>query len=104
VIDAVSGGPAPPGTLHRIVVAAEPVSSGPVLADLGVSSHNLGLGSAVALARALDRMPSRLIVHGIQGADFGNGVAISPPVAARLDDLTAAVLADVQGAVAARPL
>jgi hydrogenase maturation protease len=99
VIDAVAGGPAPPGTLHRLDVMADPdAPCGAVLAERGTSSHDLGVGEAVALARALGRMPGRLIVHGIQGADFGQAVTLSPPVAARIGDLAAAVLADVRTA------
>jgi hydrogenase maturation protease len=99
VVDAVAGGPAAPGTLHRLDVSADP---GPLPAERGTSSHDLGVGSAVALARALGRMPARLIVHGIQGADFRHGDALSPPVAARMGDLANAVLADIRAALEAR--
>jgi hydrogenase maturation protease len=96
VVDAVAGSGNEPGALHRIEVTgrAEPLPT-----ERGASTHGLGVGSAVALARALDRMPAQLIVHGIEGADFGQGVALSPAVAARVSDLTAAVLADVQAAL-----
>jgi hydrogenase maturation protease len=104
VVDAVTGGTAAPGMLHRVELLADrwPSASGPVLADRGASSHDLGVGSAVALARALDRMPGRLIVHGIQGADFGHGAALSPPIAARISELAATVLADVRAAAGSR--
>jgi hydrogenase maturation protease len=94
VIDAVGGGQARPGTLHRHVVTS---GAGP-LPDRGASSHDLGVGIAVALGSALGRLPGRLIVHGIQGADFGQGIGLSPAVAARIGDLAAAVLADVRAA------
>jgi uncharacterized membrane protein (DUF441 family) len=44
-------------------------------------------------------MPGRLIVHGIEGVDFSQGIAMSPAVAAGIADLTAAVLADIRSAV-----
>ncbi len=94
VIDAVAGGHAPPGTLHRQVVTAD----AGLPPDRGASSHDLGVGTAVALGGALGRLPARLIVHGIQGADFGQGVGLSPAVAARIGDLAAAVLADIRAA------
>ena len=94
VIDTVAGGDAPPGTLHRLVVTAD---HGP-LPDRVASSHDLGVGTAVALGRALDRLPGRLIVHGIQGADFGQGHRLSPAVAARIADLAAAVVGDIRAA------
>jgi hydrogenase maturation protease len=97
VVDAVAGSGRVAGTLYRLDVAA---GGEQLPAERGASTHDLGVGSAVALARALDRMPGRLIVHGIEGADFSQGVTLSPAVAARIDDLAAAVLADVRAAVA----
>jgi hydrogenase maturation protease len=97
VVDAVVGNGTSAGALYRLDVTAD---NGGLPAPRGVSSHDLGVGSAVELARALGRMPGTLIVHGMEGADFSHGVTMSPPVAARIDDLTAAVLADIRAAVA----
>jgi hydrogenase maturation protease len=44
------------------------------------SSHALGLIEATRLGEALDRMPARLRVYVIEGADFGYGPGLSPPV------------------------
>jgi len=98
VIDAVLVDPRPPvgpcpGRLHRIVV--DRASAGEVHT---VSSHGLGLGESVALARALDRMPERLIVHAVEVTDVGHGVGLTPAVAAAADALTVAVLADLRAA------
>jgi hydrogenase maturation protease len=82
-----------PGRLHRIVVDRTP--AGDVHT---VSTHGLGLGESVALARALDRMPERLIVHAVEVTDVGRGVGLTPAVAAAADALTAAVLRDLQHA------
>jgi hydrogenase maturation protease len=100
VVDAIDMSESAPGSLLRIDVTAD---AGPLAAEQGASSHGLGVGSAVALARVLDRMPGRLIVHGIQGADFSQGVALSPAVAARIADLVAAVLADIRAAAQSAP-
>jgi len=78
------------GRLHRIVV--DRASAADVHA---VSTHGLGLGQSVALARALDRMPERLIVHAVEVTDVGHGVGLTPAVAAAADALTAAVLRDL---------
>jgi hydrogenase maturation protease len=107
VADAVTGGPAAPGTLHRLVVG----QAGPDTAALAgdsrplvdgepgsTSSHGLGLGTAVGLARALGRMPAVVIVHAVQGADFSQGYGLSAPVAAAIDALADAILADVSAA------
>ena len=112
VVDAVSGGDAAPGTLHRVVVpeptagqATAPVPGQPVLGETApttapASSHGLGLGAAIELSRVLSRLPGLLILHGVQGETFGYGQAFSPAVAAAIDDLTARVRADVLSASA----
>ena len=63
VADAVSSG-AEPGTVHRIDAAAGPLPT-PFASP---STHALGLAEAVELGRALDRLPTRLVVFGIEGA------------------------------------
>ena len=58
------------------------------------STHRLGLPEAVALGRALGRLPDHLVVIGVTGAAFGFGRRLSPPVASaaqRLIDRLAAV-------------
>ena len=90
VVDAVRAEPAVPGRLHRLVLdraAAGPPGS--------VSSHGLGLGDAIGLAQALDRMPGRLIVHAVEAADLSQGTGLTPAVAAAIDALAVAVLADL---------
>ncbi|ETK32939.1 hydrogenase maturation protease [Microbispora sp. ATCC PTA-5024] len=72
VVDAVSSGAAP-GTVHR-----DPGVPGG--ASWRGSSHSFGLADAVALGRALGRMPARLLVIGIEGGDFAIGAPITPPV------------------------
>lgn len=60
-----------------------------------VSSHGLGLDSAIGLARALDRMPGTLIVHAVEAADLGQGPGLTPAVAAVIGTLADAVLRDL---------
>jgi hydrogenase maturation protease len=60
-----------------------------------VSSHGLGLDSAIGLARALDRMPGTLIVHAVEAADLGQGPGLTAAVAAVIDTLADAVLRDL---------
>jgi len=89
VIDAVTTGAAP-GTIHRFGPAAlAGVLSGTT------SSHAAGPGDAIALATALDRMPLHLVVIGVEGADFSQGEGLSPDVAASLDEVVAAVRAEL---------
>ena len=90
VVDAVLADPPVPGRLHRLVLDRK------ALADVRqVSSHGLGLGEAIGLARALDRMPDRLIIHAVEAADVSHGVGFTPAVAAAVAPLTAAVIRDL---------
>ena len=60
------------------------------------STHALGLAEAVELARALERLPPRLLVFGIEAASFETGAEPSAAVRAaaqRVADATAEELA-----------
>jgi hydrogenase maturation protease len=54
-------------------------------------THGAGVGEAAALGRALGRCPRRLVVFGVEGAHFGPGPGLSPPVEAALDTVAALV-------------
>ncbi len=98
VVDAVLADPPTPGRLHRLVLGR------PDSPDVSqVSSHGLGLGEAIGLGRALERMPDRLIIHAVEAADVGHGVGFTPAVAAALAPLTAAVLRDLSEPGTPRP-
>ena len=83
VIDAISGAEAP-GRLRVFTGHDDPAFQ---RAGFVHSTHRLGLPEAVALGRALGRMPERLVVVGIAGAAFGFGATLSPPVAAAAERL-----------------
>jgi len=64
----------PAGTLHRLDATREGV---PAVLE-AASTHGLGLAVAVELARALGCLPRRLLIYGIEGADFSPGADLSP--------------------------
>ena len=80
VVDAVSSG-APAGTIHRLDPLSAPI---PAALSQG-STHAFGLAETIELARALDRLPDRLLVYGIEGERFEAGDELSPPVSAAVD-------------------
>ena len=86
VVDAVRSG-APPGTVHRWTDAsrgiAPPRTSG---------SHAMGVADAIALGRALDQLPERLVVIGIEAGDTSDGEGLSASVAASVDKAVDAVV------------
>jgi hydrogenase maturation protease len=91
LIDAVAADDAP-GTICRFEVGVNPIP--PDLAH--ASTHFLGPGAAIALAGALDRLPPRLVVYGIVGADFGWGEMLSPAVEGVMAELVERVLVEVR--------
>ena len=95
VVDAVRAEPARPGRLHRLALDRPGAGQG-----RRVSSHGFGLDDAIGLGLALDRMPGRLIVHAVEGADLGRGTGLSPAVAAAIPALAAGVLRDIAAAPA----
>ncbi len=82
VIDAVHDTRVPAGHRYELSVDALPGAAG-----ASTSSHSIGLGETVTLARALGRMPVRLLVFAVAGRDFGYGVGLTDPVAAAVDPL-----------------
>ncbi len=87
IVDAVRTG-APPGTLHRFDASTRPLPA----RTAGASTHGLGLAEALELARALGRLPRRVLVVGIEAADERAGGALSPQVAASIEPAAALVL------------
>ena len=86
VVDAAHAHPGTPGRVHRLEL-----DGGTLGGASATSSHGLGLGEAVQLAAALDRLPGRLVVYAVEGAEasFGNG--LSPAVAEAVDALAETV-------------
>ncbi|MEV5976662.1 hydrogenase maturation protease [Streptomyces sp. NPDC052114] len=76
VVDAAHAHPARPGHVHRLSLDADRPLPPPT-----TSSHGLGLGEALELARVLGRLPGRLIVYAVEGADDALGTDLSPAVA-----------------------
>jgi hydrogenase maturation protease len=91
LVDAVSSG-ARPGTVHRVDAshADLPVQFG------GGSTHHFSLGEAVAMARALGRLPGHVVVFGVEGERFEIGDELSPEVAVAVPVVVAAVLGEAQ--------
>jgi len=81
VIDAVVAG-APAGTVH-VWDGQHP----PAFATATASTHGFGVAEAIELARALDRLPARLRVYGIEGKNFEIGSAISPEVECAMEEV-----------------
>ena len=77
VIDAMRSG-APPGTVRRFEAHSTPL---PATLEWGLSTHGIGLAETIELARALGKLPPRLLVYGIEGRCFAPGADPTPEVA-----------------------
>jgi hydrogenase maturation protease len=82
LIDAVRSG-APAGTIFRLDARAETVPQ----TWFRYSTHAFSVADAIALARALNRLPPRLIVLAVEGEQFDAGVGLSPEVEGAVDEL-----------------
>jgi hydrogenase maturation protease len=75
LIDAVHCGGAV-GSIHRFDAARQPVPG----RFFHYSTHAFSVAEAVELARALNQLPLRLIIYGIEGKNFDSRVGLSPEV------------------------
>lgn len=76
VIDAM-----PPGSNAGRIVTVD-VTDDAVLPPAAVSTHDVDVSVAIELARALGRMPSQLVVIGVESERVAWSAPLSPPVAA----------------------
>lgn len=91
LVDAVHSG-AKPGTLHRFEADARPLPTG----FFTHSTHAFGVVEAIELARALDQLPRRFVVYGIEGKCFEAGVGLSAEVEEAARAATERVLHEIK--------
>lgn len=93
IVDAASSG-AKPGTIHRIDTRAQRIPTG----LLRYSTHAFSVGEAVELARAMNRLPPRMVVYGIEGERFDEGTVLSRAVQGSVDTVVDLVLKQLRTA------
>lgn len=93
VVDAVVSGQEA-GTIHVLETGAGeqalPTSAWSGAGRAG--THAFGVAGSVELARALHRLPPRLVLLGIEAASFDHGAPLSEPVTAAVDRAVTTVL------------
>ena len=92
VVDACASGELP-GTVHRFDVSGEPLPA----RVFRSSTHAFGVGDAVELARALDRLPRQVVVYGVEGRQFTAGAPLSPEVEAGLERVADEIVRELRG-------
>jgi len=90
VIDAVVAG-SPAGAVH-VWDGHHP----PAFASARRSTHGFGVAQAIELARALDRLPARLRVYGIEGKNFEIGGAVSAEVEHAVEEVVRRIAAELR--------
>jgi hydrogenase maturation protease len=91
VVDAVQSG-SEPGTLHRFDAHHDAIPA----RVFRSSTHAFGVGEAIELARALGRLPDRVVVYGVEGGDFTAREGLTAAVEAAVERCASAVLDDLQ--------
>lgn len=81
IVDSTSSG-RKPGSITRFDVIEKPLNATDFRHS---SSHSFSLNDAIELARTLERLPSRLVIYGVEGKNFDNGTEVSPEVGAGLE-------------------
>ena len=91
IIDAVrSDGPAGTVTVRELGGVVPDLAAAPEAGLAG--THGFGLATAIELARALDRLPPRVVAVGVEGSDFGHGRSLTAPVLGAVPRAVDAVL------------
>lgn len=91
LLDAVYSG-AKSGSIHRLDAKAQQIPR----SLFQYSTHGLGVGDAIELARTLKGLPRRLIVYGIEGKSFDAGTQLSLEVEKAIGKLTGLVLEEIR--------
>lgn len=90
VVDAIRSGAAP-GTVRSLVAGEAELPTATAL-----SSHGAGVAHAAGLAAALDRMPDRLVVIGVEISATTDEGPLSDAVAAAVAEAAARVVEEVR--------
>jgi len=92
VVDAAASGGVP-GSVYRFDASRDSIPAGVFRS----STHAFGVGDAIELARALGKLPPRVLVYGVEGGTFAAGEGLTTPVRDAVGRITAAVLDDLEG-------
>jgi hydrogenase maturation protease len=89
IVDAIDTG-APPGTLVRL-----PGEDWASAFSIRITPHDVGLRDLLGAAQLSGAWPRELVLHGAQPASTAIGTELSAPVAAALDPLVCAIVAEL---------
>jgi hydrogenase maturation protease len=91
LVDAVQSG-AEAGQIHRYDASEQSMPA----QFLRCSTHNFSVHDAIEMARALGKLPPRLMVYGIEGSHFEPGAELSPAVQSAVVEVTQRINEELQ--------
>jgi hydrogenase maturation protease len=74
IVDATRSG-VPAGTVRQFHPLLEPLPN-----RTFASTHAIGVAETIEMARRLERLPTQMVVYGIEARDVTAGTTMSPPV------------------------
>jgi hydrogenase maturation protease len=77
--------------VHRLDATDEPLPA----TLSAASTHTLGVGEAIELARALGRLPERIVVYGIEAESITAGPELTLSVARAVDEAVERLLEEL---------
>ncbi len=81
-----------PGTVHFFDAGNSPIPTD----FFNYSTHAFSVAEAVELARALNKLPTRLLVYGIEGKDFSAGIGLTEAVQVSVDTVVERITRDLK--------
>jgi len=97
IVDAAQSGSSP-GTVHFF----DAVNSSIPGDFFNYSTHAFSVAEAIELARALNKLPTRLLVYGIEGADFSAGIGLTEAVQLSVDTVVERITNDLKQTASSR--
>lgn len=90
LVDAVETGEKP-GTVVRLAGAELPIAL-----ETKLSPHQMGLKDLLAVSELMGHVPAKMVLIGVQPGSIGMGTEMTAGVEARLGDMLACVLAELE--------
>ncbi len=90
LVDACRSG-APAGAVRRVDATHETVPADPP----GCSTHGFGLAAAINLAKAMGRLPERVVIYAVEAETLDHGAPMSPAVEAAVPVVASRVAAEL---------
>jgi hydrogenase maturation protease len=94
LVDAMSSG-ADPGMVFRFEAHKKPIPA----CLFHYSTHDFNIADTIELARLLGKLPAKVMIFGIEGADFGHGEGLSEDMAAAIERVAHSTLDYVRDCV-----